>query len=82
MPLLVVEVMARNDRPPSLREAPYTKSCWPPMPENMRVPIESAHIWPVRSISRHELIAITFGFWAMMKGSFVHATSLKIMSRL
>jgi len=33
------------------------------LPENMTVPMESAQTWPVKSVSMHVLIAVTFGFW-------------------
>src|ERR1017187_8263617 len=36
--------------PPCERAAPRTKSIWPPIPEYMRWPIESAQTCPVRSI--------------------------------
>ena len=57
--------------PPGDILAPRTKSSWPPVPEYMRVPMESAHTWPVRSISVAELMDTTFGFLAMIQGSFV-----------
>ena len=34
------------------------KSIWPPTPEYIRWPIESATTWPVRSTSIAELIAV------------------------
>ena len=45
-------------RPSAARLAPRMKSIWPPIPEYMREPIESAATWPVRSISIAELIAV------------------------
>ena len=45
-------------RPSSASDAPRTKSIWPPMPEYMRGPMESAQTCPVRSISMAELMAV------------------------
>ena len=35
------------------------------------MPIESAHTCPVKSTCNAELIAVTFGFWDIINGSFV-----------
>ena len=74
-PLGVVEGMAMKVLPPSDNAPPYMKSCWPPTPEMMRSPTESAHTCPVRSTSTAELMAMTRGFCRMRNGSLVHATS-------
>ena len=57
LPLLVLEANAVIETPPSDMIAPFTKSSWPPVPEKILVPIESALIWPVRSTSVAELMA-------------------------
>ena len=61
-PFEVLEVMAMMGFPPLESAAPRMKSIWPPTPEYIRNPIESAQTWPVRSISIAELMAVTLGF--------------------
>ena len=75
LPLFVREAKAVIDTPPSDIDAPFTKSSWPPVPENILVPIESAQIWPVRSTSVAELMAIIFGFWQITHGSLTYLMS-------
>ena len=65
-PLFVTEGSAMMGRPPLDSEAPRMKSIWPPTPEYMREPMESAQTWPVRSIWMAELMAVTRGFFWMM----------------
>jgi hypothetical protein len=60
-----------NVLPPSDILAPFTKSTCPPVPEKMRVPMESAQTCPVKSTSVAELIVVIFGFREMTKGSLV-----------
>ena len=43
-------------RPSAASAAPRMKSIWPPTPEYIVWPIESATTWPVRSTSIAELI--------------------------
>ena len=57
-PRAAVDGSAMIARPSAARLAPRMKSIWPPIPEYMRGPIESATTWPVRSISIAELIAV------------------------
>lgn len=66
-PLLVDEGRAIIGLPlPSKPSAaPLRKSTWPPKPEYILVPIESDTIWPVKSTSMQELIAVIFGFFAI-----------------
>ena len=45
------------------------------IPEYILVPMESDTTWPVRSISMQELIAVIFGFWAIIAVLFTYATS-------
>lgn len=59
-PLAVTEGIAIIGFPPSERDAPRMKSIWPPTPEYIFDPMESAHTCPVRSISSAQLIAATF----------------------
>ena len=75
LPLLVRDANAVMDTPPSDIEAPFTKSSWPPVPENILVPMESAQICPVRSTSVAELIAIMLGFWRITHGSLTYLMS-------
>jgi hypothetical protein len=81
-PLLVVAGRAMIGLPPGDSEAPRMKSIWPPTPEYMRVPIESAQIWPVRSTSIALLIAVTLGFLRITAGSLTYATSSITICRL
>jgi hypothetical protein len=46
------------------------KSTCPPTPLYSLGPIESAHTWPVTSISMAELMATMRSFWAIRMGSF------------
>jgi hypothetical protein len=57
--------------PPSLKEAPLIKSIWPPTPEYILDPMESAHICPVTSTSMAELMATILGFM-FNRGDVVH----------
>jgi len=57
--------------PPADSAAPRMKSIWPPTPLYRCVPIESAHTWPVRSISIAELMAVMRWLRRMMLVSFV-----------
>ena len=59
--------------PPCERAAPVLKSTWPPNPEKNLVPIESAHTWPVRSISSATLIATILCCWLMIYGLFTYS---------
>ena len=73
----------RDDRAaPRLRDAPRMKSTWPPMPEKMCGPIESASTWPVRSIWSALFMATTLSFWPIMHGSFVKSAPRKVTSGL
>ena len=75
LPLAVLDAKAVIETPPSDIVAPLTKSSWPPVPEKILVPIESAQIWPVRSTSTAELIAIMFGLREMTQGSLTYLMS-------
>jgi hypothetical protein len=68
--------------PPRETAAPRRKSIWPPMPEKMRWPSESAHTWPVRSISSAELIAVTLSFLRMSAVSLVRSQPWNSTSRV
>jgi hypothetical protein len=61
--------------PPSESEAPRMKSICPPTPEKIRVPMESATTWPVKSTSMALLIAVTLGFRRMTAVSFTYPQS-------
>jgi len=45
------------------------------IPVYMKVPIESAQTWPVKSTSMHVLRAVTFGFWLITSVSATQPTS-------
>jgi len=49
------------------------KSSWPPKPEYIEVPIESAQTCPVRSTDNAELMATMLSFCATMKGSLTYS---------
>ena len=72
IPLLVLEASAITAFPPFDILAPRTKSSCPPVPEKIRIPIESAQTCPVRSISVAELMEITFKFLEITYGLFVY----------
>lgn len=57
--------------PPYDRDAALMKSIWPPTPDIIFLPIESAHTWPVRSISTAELMAVTLAFLIIWTGLLV-----------
>ena len=57
LPPLAVEGSAMTALPPGALAAPRLKSTWPPTPEKNFAPSESAHTWPVRSISKAVLMA-------------------------
>ena len=62
-------------RPSGASAAPRMKSIWPPTPEYIRVPIESATTCPVRSTSIAELIAVMCRNDRMTWVSFVKSTA-------
>lgn len=67
-PLFVTEgnAMIGLPNPSKPSAAPRIKSTCPPKPEYILVPIESDEIWPVKSTSIHELIAVILGCLAII----------------
>ena len=73
VPPQAVDGSAMIGLPPSDRAAACMKSICPPMPEKIAWPIESAQIWPVRSTSSAELMAVTRGFLRTSATSLVRS---------
>jgi len=71
--LPAVEGNAMIGTPPAERAAPRKKSNCPPIPDTIRVPIESAQTWPLRSTCSAALMATTAGLAWMITGSFVRS---------
>lgn len=65
--ILAVERKAMNDMPPLDRPASRAKCNWPPTLLYNRVPMESAHNWPVRSTELAELTLTILSLCAMWK---------------
>ncbi len=74
--LEVTEGRAMMGLPPSESEAPRIKSIWPPTPEYILDPMESAHTCPLRSISNSTVDGSHF--WILPDDMhFVHITDIQ-----
>ena len=71
LPLFVLDAKAVMLFPPSDMLAPRTNSSWPPVPLKIRIPMESALIWPVRSTSVALFMAFILWLREMTQGSLV-----------
>ena len=67
IPLSVCDGKAMTGLPPGDMAAPLMKSCCPPTPLNILVPMLSATTCPVRSTSMAELMEVTLGFCQCQK---------------